>query len=403
MDFLKNSTITFLTRIFVFICAIIISIYIARILGPEAKGIYSLLIQMISISVVIGMCGIDNAIVYYLSKNEDLKKVYTNLLFYTLLSGAIILFLLFFSVGFLKASFLRNIDDILIKIAILIIPFMLFTKLSISVVLGLNEIKLFNVFKIMSSVMTTISFFFLVIILKWDIKGVIFCILLTELFMSACYIYVISRKIRIEINFDIDFIKKLFGYGIRGFLGSLFLMLIFRIDFYLLNMFSDMRDVGIYSVSVGFGEMIFFIPEAIGVILFPKLSGMNSEDRNKKTIQMLRFFSLTLGIMTLFMFLFSHELIVFIYGIQYASSVPLTRIMLPGFFFMSFYYLYFSYFFSRGKPQIVTAVLLITAIIKTILSLILISKFGAVGASFGTLITYSTCRETKEYVYYNNF
>lgn len=391
MDFLKKSIITFLTRIFVFTFSIIISIYIARFLGPEAKGIYSLLIQMISISVLIGMCGIDNAVVYYLSKNEELKKVYANLISYTLVSGVIMFFIFFFFADFLRYSLLRNIDDILIKIAIFSIPFMLFTRLSISVILGLNEIKLFNAFKITSSVLTIISFFFIVIILKRDIKGVIFCILLTELFMSVCYIYMISQKIRIEINFDIDFIKKLFGYGIRGFLGSLFLMLIFRIDFYLLNMFLSIRDVGFYSISVGFGEMIFFIPEAIGAILFPKLSGMNSEDRNKKTIQLLRFFSLTLGIMTLFMFIFSHEIIVFIYGIQYASSASLMRIMLPGFFFMSFYYLYFSYFFSRGKPQIVTAVLLITAIIKIILSLILIPKFGAEGASFGTLITYSTC------------
>jgi O-antigen/teichoic acid export membrane protein len=391
MIFINNSIITVFTRIFVFICAIIISIYIARVLGPEAKGIYSLLIQMISISGLIGMCGIDNAVVYYLSKNEELKKVYANLLFYVLLSGVIILFLLYSSVGFLKASFLRNIDDILVKIVIITIPFMLFTKLSISVILGLNEIKLFNAFKIISSLVMTISFFLLVMILKWNIKGAIFCTILTELFMSMCYMYVISQKIRIEINFDIGFIKKLFGYGIRGFLASLFLMVIFRIDFYLLNMFSGIRDVGFYSVSVGFGEMIFFIPEAIGVILFPKLSGMNSEERNKKTIQMLRFFSLALGIMTLFMFLFSHAMIGYIYGIQYVPSVSLMRIMLPGFFFMSFYYIYFSYFYSKGKPEIVTAALLITAIIKVVLSLILIPKFGVVGASYGTLVSYSAC------------
>jgi O-antigen/teichoic acid export membrane protein len=209
--------------------------------------------------------------------------------------------------------------------------------------------------------------------------------------MSICYIYVISKKVKIEIGFDINFILKLFHYGIRGFFGSLLLILIFKIDYYILNMFSNIRDVGLYSVSVGFGEMIFFIPEAIGVMLFPKLASMDYMDRNKRMVQLLRFFFLMLGIITLFVFLLSRQIMVFVYGIQYAYSAHLMRIMLPGFFFLSFYYLYFSYFYSRGKPEVVTAVLFITAVIKIILSLILIPKFGAQGASFGTLISYIIC------------
>lgn len=374
-----------------FICAIIISVYVARFFGPEAKGAYSLLIQTISISVLLGMCGIDNAIVYSLSKNESLKKVYPNIISFTLISGVSITLLLFFSSRFLKSTLLRNIDTSLIEISILTIPFMLFNKLSITAILGLNKIKQFNTFKIASAIVTLISFFILVIIFKWGIKGAISSILFTEVFMSLWYVYVISKKVKIKINFDINFIQKLFNYGIRGFLGPLLLMAIFKIDYYILNMFSNIRDVGFYSVSVGFGEMLFFIPEAIGVVLFPKLASMSHIDSNKKTVQLLRFFFLMMSIITLLLFLFSREIMVFIYGIQYASSAYLMRIMLPGFFFLSFYYLYFSYFYSRGKPEVVTVILFVTTIIKTLLSLVLIPKFGVQGASFGTLISYLIC------------
>lgn len=389
MEFVKNSTITLVTRVFVFICAIIISIYVARFFGPEAKGAYSLLTQTSSIVILIAMLGIDNAVVYGLSQGGDLAKVYSNILSYTVLVGLAMMSALFLSIKPLEAVLLKNIDPSLIIITIVSIPFMLFTKLSISVILGLNNIPQFNLFKIVTSVFGLISFLVTVIILKWGIMGAIVSIFFTELFMSAAYLYIISKKIRINFSFDTRFIKKLFDYGIRGFLGSLLLLVIFKIDYYVLNIFSSIRDVGLYSISVGLGEMIFFIPEALSVMLFPQLSGLSHEDRNKKTVQLLRFFIIVLGIAAIFMYLFSNKIILLIYGAQYASSIPLLRIMLPGFFFMAFYFFYFSYFYSKGKPGAVTAILFVTAVIKIALSLILIPRFGAQGASFSTLTTYS--------------
>lgn len=388
MGFLKNSTITLATRIAVFVCAIIVSIYVARYMGPEAKGAYSLLVQTISIAIMVSMMGIDNAVIYFLSHKEGLAKVYSNILSYTLFVGLAITCALFLSIRPIESLFLKGIDQKLVLIMIATIPFMLFTKLSISVIVGLDKIMQFNLFKIASSAVGLAGFFVAVLILNWGVMGAMASILFTEIFMSAVYLYIISKETVIRLGFDVTFIKKLFSYGIRGFLGSLILVLIFKIDYYVLNIFSSIRDVGLYSISVGLGELIFFIPEALGVILFPKLAGMDHEERDKKTVRLLRFFFLVLGIAASIMFIFSDRVILFIYGAQYSSSVPLLKIMIPGFFLMSFYFFYFSYFYSKGKPGAVTSILLITAVIKIALSLVLIPKFGVTGASYSTLVTY---------------
>ena len=44
--FIKNTSITFMTRILQLILGVGISIIIARVLGPEGKGIYSLAILL---------------------------------------------------------------------------------------------------------------------------------------------------------------------------------------------------------------------------------------------------------------------------------------------------------------------------------------------------------------------
>ena len=391
MSFLKNSVMTLFTRIFVFLLMLTASVYIARVLGPEAKGIYALLTQLVFLSVLFMDLGIQNASVFFLGKKEPLDRIYPNVISISLITGLIVFVCLLSSLSFLKSTFLRNIDSGLILVAIFCIPFKIFTELSSSVILGINKIRAMNTLRITHFSLFLIIFSILVIALKLQLKGAILSFTITELIMVFVYLLAISKWSRICLRFDFKLIKKLLRYGICGFLVPLLLLLIFRIDFFLLNFFQGVKSVGFYSVAVSFAELLWLVPEVIGMILFAKLASGRPELIKQNTMQTLRILFSMLVMFSLLLFSFASRVIIFVYGEQYLSSIVLMRILIPGFLMMALYYIFFSYFFSKGRPEIVTLVIFLTMIIKIILATILIPAWGIRGAAVCSTITYLLC------------
>jgi O-antigen/teichoic acid export membrane protein len=64
-SFLRDSTLTLVTRLLVLASSIFANIVIARALGPELKGTYSLLLLVVSIGALATVCGLPSAIVYF--------------------------------------------------------------------------------------------------------------------------------------------------------------------------------------------------------------------------------------------------------------------------------------------------------------------------------------------------
>ncbi len=209
--------------------------------------------------------------------------------------------------------------------------------------------------------------------------------------MAFVCLLVISNWSKVSLRFDLPIIKKILGYGLRSFLVPIFLLLIFRIDLFLLNYFQDTRSVGLYSIAVSLGELLYFIPEVIGMILFPKLLSGGAESMNDNAARVIRTMSLLLSVVALLLFAFVPGIVSLIYGQQYAPSILIARILLPGFLIMSLYYIFFSYFFSKGKPEIISFVIFLTMIFKILLAVILIPLLGIKGAAFASLITNAFC------------
>ena len=77
---LKNSVITFTSRILIFILWITISIILARSLGPELRGVYALMIFIYTVMLRLGSLGLETANTYFIgSKQYEIKDIVTAL------------------------------------------------------------------------------------------------------------------------------------------------------------------------------------------------------------------------------------------------------------------------------------------------------------------------------------
>ncbi len=105
-SFSKNSLITLLNNLFVFVFGFISMIIISRVLGPEGKGIYSLILLIPGLIMTFGSFGLGSGNVYFVgSKKYSIQEVVSNSLVLTILLGS---FLILVFWGMLQLDFFKN-------------------------------------------------------------------------------------------------------------------------------------------------------------------------------------------------------------------------------------------------------------------------------------------------------
>lgn len=393
MTFFKTNIITLISKLICYASALFISVYIARFLGPEAKGTYYLLVQIVSILATVSLFGIDTAAIYHLGKRNSGRGVVIVSSVITI-GLSVIMAALFFV--FIKTPFFKNILSEVsygyLVIIAMVIPFMSFSRLNSAIVMGFNRFLAFNILNIALFAMLAIFFAAFVIFGGLKLFGALISFASAYFIMSVVYAVVVASSKRMrEISKDRPDIRRLVGYGARVFLVPILLLVLYRADSFFLSYFIDVRAVGFYSVALSFAELLLFIPESTGTILFPKLAHTEAESINSKFIFILRVSLVLIAGCAALFFLTIRHLLPFVYGGLYLESVRLTYILLPGLAAMACYYLFSSYFQAIGRPGFVTLTLLAVLAEKCLLSYFLIPRFNSAGAAAATTISYASC------------
>jgi len=396
MTFLKTNIITIASKIICLAASLFISIYIARFLGPSAKGAYYLLIQTVSILATMSLFGSDAAAIYYLGKRYSSRSVVIVSNFLIIALGIVLTLALLLAH---KTYFLGNvlITGGFGQLAIIAfaIPFMGVARLNSAILMGFNRFISFNILNIALYVVMAINFIIFVIILRMGLFGALLSFMLAYLILSIVYMISIlkSQRLRVEYKEPLENISAaiLLSYGWRAFLVPILLLVLYRVDSFFLNYYATIGAVGFYSVALSFAELLLFIPESTGTILLPKLVYSEPGDIDNRFIYILRI-SIALTFATAVLFLLTIRYVLpFVYGDVYLPSVQLTYILLPGLVAMSTYYLFSSYFQAIGRPGLVTGILVIALTVKIVFCNIFIPKISSSGAAIASTISYLVC------------
>jgi O-antigen/teichoic acid export membrane protein len=262
--------------------------------------------------------------------------------------------------------------------------------------MGFNKFISFNFLNIAIFLLMVVNFIVLVVILKMGLFGALLAFLLSYLLISVMYLVMIFRSKEIQDDHNVKAINKisiatLFSYGKKVFLVPILTLILYRVDSFFLSYYSNMSEVGFYSVALSFAELLLFIPESTGTVLFPKLAYMSDQDAGKRFLFILRMsMMLTLGASVLF-FASIRYILPLAYGVMYADSIKLTYLLLPGMISISTYYLFSSYFQAIGRPGIITAVLFVVLAVKIVLCYMLIPTMHSSGGAIASSVSYLVC------------
>jgi len=193
-------------------------------------------------------------------------------------------------------------------------------------------------------------------------------------------------KLEVDINFWRDILKKALPFA----LSSIFVAIYFWADSVMLSYMVGDRAVGIYNAAYRLVFVLLFIPAIYFTSIYPVLSKMYLQSKNKisfmyhRSLKYISIIGLLVGIITT---LFAEQIILFIYGNEFFESAVVLKILIWAVVFSFMAHATVYTLNSINKPQIYTKITGACAVLNILLNILAIQKLGYIGASITTAIT----------------
>ena len=179
------------------------------------------------------------------------------------------------------------------------------------------------------------------------------------------------------------------SFGLKGHIGNMLQFFNYRLDIFILNGFLGPANVGIYTVSVRLAELLWYLPDAVGFVIFPKAASSRPEDMNAFTP---RVFHITLGLTALGalgLALFGRPAINLVFSSVFIGAYVPMLVLLPGVVLLGGAKVLTNEIAGRGYPHYNSLNSGLALILTVILDLVLIPRYGLLGAALASSIAYA--------------
>lgn len=177
-------------------------------------------------------------------------------------------------------------------------------------------------------------------------------------------------------------------YGAQGQIANLAQLFNYRLDQFLVAAFVSRAGVGQYAVAVGLGESVWWISSAVAMVLMPRLTSMGREEAEELTPPVSRN-TLVVSLLAGAALVAASPLVIpLLFGREFQDAVPPLMLLMPGIVAASGARVLGSYLFSQGQIIYNTYTTLITLALTIALDLALIPLWGVPGAAAASSIAY---------------
>ena len=385
---LSNSVWMILQNLYPMLTSLTIVALIARYLGPSDYGLINYCASVISIFTTLAGLGLDNLIVSEIIRNPEKEGGYLGTALVMRLITSFVSFPLFLGV----IALLHPGDKVLFAVAVLQGLGMIFQTYDVLVYwfrikLKMKFISIAMVCAITVTTILRIVLLYLKVTVEWfalaiSIQALVAAVIITAIFM---------KKSDVKLKVSAADAKALLRISYNCIISSMSIIIYMQADKIILEKMTDSAHVGIYSAAVMLATCWQFVPSSLidsarpVVLEKRKVSGEEYLDRFKLVMAGANVVSF---VFALLMSGLGWAFIYFVYGNEYMDAViPLIILSWASFFAMTGYvrsiWITGEGFYRFDKIFTVTA-----AVLDIVLDIVLIWRFGIIGAALATLVTY---------------
>ena len=189
----------------------------------------------------------------------------------------------------------------------------------------------------------------------------------------------------------IDTAKRLLKESLPAILSGLAIMIYMRIDQVMLEQMSGNREVGLYSAALRFSEIWYMIPSLIVSSVRPSLTHAKEESESKYYQQLQRLCNMLVKIayaIALPMTFAATFIVTMFYGEAYKEAGIILGIHIWAAIFVFIGGAMSIWFVNEGLMKYTLIQTIIGAVMNVVLNILLLPRYGGVGAAIATVISY---------------
>ena len=399
---IKNIFTTFTTRLITAFISFVLLLLTTNYLGAEGRGAISLLTASAGlINLFSGFIG-GAALVYLIPKNRNRTFIWQTLLisyiWASFVSGIVTCALIF------TKSIPENLAIHIFFIGIFISVFSLHTI----ILVAFEKIFLQNIATFIQILINFLIFSSSIFLLKIiNIAAFIFSLYFSYIISSLLsFILAIKEFPKEERKIYLwDSIKEILKFGSVSQLGNVIQYLNYRLSYYILNYYTTLALVGVYSVGVMFSETVWMIPGSISLVQYSRIANSEDLDYSRNLTLRLAKFSFIATLFVVFIFiLLPYDIFSGMFGKDFKPVKSVMIYLSPGIAIFGYTVIISHYFAGTGRYIVNTKADFLGLIITLIFNFTLVPKYGYIGAAVtaslsylttGLFLLFSFLRETK--------
>lgn len=387
---IKNTT--FLSGAFIIqkILAFIYFVLIARFLEVDEVGKYTFALSFTTIFAVFIDLGLSSVLTRETARDKRLAKNYLSSIF----SLKIILSALVYLAVVIVVNLMNypTLTKQLVYISGIVMFIDSFTLSVYAIFRGLQRLK-YEALGIILNQVIIVVFGITILYLSGSVRLLISVFLLGSIFnliYSATLLYK-KANVKFTLSFDKKLLQYLFKLSAPFAVMGIFTRIYSNIDAVLISKLIGDKFLGFYSVAYKIPFALQFIPSAFAASLYPAMSKffVKSKSSLQKTFEKAMFFLMIFSVpIAMGIFSLSDQIITKFYGSEYESSIIVLQVLILGLVFIFLNFPIGSLMNACNYQTINTILLGVTMIINIIANLILLPRYGIVGAAIAFLCSH---------------
>lgn len=363
------------------------SLIVARLLGPEGRGLVSALTVPSQLAVNVSEMGVRQSTAFHLGRKIiPLERLQPTLLAMIPMASAVAILL---SLLYFEFARVAEGDWLLRGLAVVAIPLSLSASYASGVFLGRQRIAEFRKTSWRPAVISLLLVILLGWAAGWGVYGVMLATAGGAAAACAYALYLLGQDQPLRLGFDRSVATQLQRKGISYAASLVVLMLNYRIMILLLTRLGTLEDVGLYAQAIAIAELIWEVPTMLGSLVLSR--GVNAKDEllfSRKVLLLARLaFVAAIGL-SIGLGFAAEYLFPILYGRRFEQSADICILLLPGIVAFIVFKVLNIDLAGRGKPWAAMVIMGPVLVLNIVLGWFLIERYGAMGAAAASSVCY---------------
>lgn len=364
---------------------------VARALGPAEKGTVAVILLVPAVFGILLAGGIGQATVYLVGSGRvRVSDLTRHLVSFTLISTAVAYAAsAAATVSGLTGRLLPGIPPSVVALAMLSVPMFFTTGYFLAVLRGLQRVVEASMLAAVQAGALLLCIAVALVVHPTPTGVVVANLVAQGIGLVLPAMRVRGAGARFVPAWDPAIVRAVLAFALRTHLGNVLQYFALRIDVFILNSYAGVAAVGLYTVAVSLGELLWQFTASIAVAILPRAAARTAAEMNAFTPRVMRWTLALTAAGAVGLLIVGRPVITTVFGDEFRPAYDTLVLLLPGIVLLGTGRVLTQELAGRGHPIYTSIGAGVTVMITVALDFALIPDHGARGAAVASSIGYS--------------